>query len=170
MNKKWLIILGLILFMSSLKAQQLSNVYLNQNGRASYRISLNNIYIVISESGKLKEIKTDAQGTIVYSTSKRVEQIGNTRIGFNYQGWVNTIGPVSVQYDYSGRVDRVGNLAIRYNYNGIVQSIGTQNIVYNADNSMDMFDRYKITYNYNKQVQQVDNSNGLILLELNYDK
>jgi hypothetical protein len=170
MNKKWLIICIMLFQSVFVGAQQLSNVYLNQNGKASYRITLGNIYIVISEAGKLKEIKTDAQGTIVYSTTKRVEQIGNTRIGFNYQGWVNTIGSVSVQYDYSGRVDRVGNLVIRYNYNGIVQSIGNQNITYNADNSMDMFDRYKITYNYNKQVQQVDNSNGLILLELNYDK
>lgn len=169
MKKIYLLLLFVSCLVASAYTQQLSNVYLNQNGHASYRISINNIYIVINEAGKLKEIKTDAQGTIVYSTTKRVEQIGNTKIGFNYQGWVNTIGEVSVQYDYSGRVDRIGNLVILYNYNGIVQSIGSQNVVYNGDNSMDRFDRYKIVYNYNKQVQQVDNSNGLILLELNYN-
>lgn len=152
------------------KAQQLTNVFVSQDGKASYRFAINNIYLVITEKGKLLEIKTDANGTIVYSVSKRVEQIGDVRIGFNYQGFVNTIGTASVLYDFSGRVDRIGNIAFRYNYNGLLSDLGGQKVMYNADNRIDQFDQYKITYNYNKLVQRIDDSKGLIVLQLNYDK
>ena len=151
-------------------AQLLSNVYINQKGRASYNISIGNIYVVISEKGKITEIKTDANGTIIYSLNKRVEQIGEVRIGFNYQGLVNMIGNASVVYDYSGRVDRIGNLTFRYNYNELLSAVGNQSVVYNPDNTIDQFDKYRILYNYDKQVQKIDDSKGLIVLQLNYDK
>lgn len=157
-------------FSQTAKSQQLTNVFVNQDGRASYRFAINNIYLEITDKGKLLEIKTDANGTIVYSVSKRVEQIGDVRIGFNYQGLVNTIGTASVLYDFSGRVDRIGNIAFRYNYNGYLSDLGGQKVMYNADNRIDQFDQYKITYNYNKLVQRIDDSKGLIVLQLNYDK
>ncbi len=157
-------------FAQAAYAQQLTNVFVNQDGRASYRFAINNIYLVITEKGKLLEIKTDANGTIVYSVSKRVEQIGDVKIGFNYQGFVNTIGTASVLYDFSGRVDRIGNIAFRYNYNGYLSELGSQKVMYNSINQIDQFDQYKITYNYYKLVQRIDESKGLIVLQLNYDK
>lgn len=164
----WIILLQF--FVNDMQAQQLSNIYLTQKGKAAYRIALNNIYIVLSENGKLTEIKTDAYGTIIYNINKRVDQIGDMKIGFNYQGFVNNIGTTPIIYDYNGRIDRIGNLELKYNYNNLLVSIGGQAIIYNADNTIDRFDRFKIIYNYEKQVQQIDNSNGLIILQLNYDK
>jgi hypothetical protein len=158
------------LFATAAKSQQLTNVFVNQDGRASYRFAINNIYLEITDKGKLLEIKTDANGTIVYSISKRVEQIGDVRIGFNYQGLVKTIGTASVLYDFSGRVDRIGNIAFRYNYNGYLSDLGGQKVMYNSDNRIDQFDQFKITYNYNKLVQRIDDRKGLIVLQLNYDK
>lgn len=151
-------------------AQHLSNIYLSQNGKASYRIVLNNIYIVLSENGKLTEIKTDTYGTIIYNFNKRVDQIGDMKIGFNYRGFVNMIGSTPIMYDYNGRIERIGNLTFKYNYNNLLASIGEQVIIYNTDYSIDRFDKYKITYNYEKQVKQIDNSNGIIILQLNYDQ
>jgi len=158
------------LMVANAYGQQLSNIYLTQKGKAAYRIAINNIYVVLSENGKLTEIKTDAYGTIIYNINKRVDQIGDVKIGFNYQGFVNNIGATPIIYDYNGRIDMIGNLELKYNYNGLLVSIGGQSIIYNLDNTIDRFDRFKINYNYEKQVQQIDNSNGLIILQLNYDK
>ena len=152
------------------QAQQLTNVFISQDGKASYRFAINNIYLVVSEKGKLLEIKTDANGTIIYSVTKRVEQIGDVKIGFNYQGFVNSIGSASILYDFSGRVDRIGNIAIKYNYNGFIAELGNQKIMYSADNRIDQFDQFRIVYNYHKLVQKIDESKGLIVLQLNYDK
>jgi hypothetical protein len=169
--KKMVFILLLTLWgIDSLNAQQLSNVYITQNGKAAYRIGLNNIYVMLTDGGKITDIKTDTYGTILYNTNKRVEQIGDVKIGFSYQGLVNMIGNTSVLYDYTGRVDRIGNLTFRYNYNGIMAAVGNQTINYNPNNTIDQFDKFKITYNYTGQVQKIDDSKGLILLQLNYDK
>jgi hypothetical protein len=172
--KRWIYIFSISMVLQFIhlnaSAQQLVNVYLNQKGKASYRVAIDNIYVVISDSGKLTEIKTDAYGTIVYNSDKRVNQIGNIRIGFNYQGFVNLIGNTQIRYDYNGRTDRLGNLELRYNYNGLLVTIGGQQIVYNTDNSIDQIGLHRITYNYNKQVQKIDDSKGLIVLQLNYDK
>jgi hypothetical protein len=166
----FLLIITTCFIANTSKSQQLSNVFVSQEGKASYRFSINNIYLVVSEKGKLLEIKTDANGTIVYSVSKRVEQIGDVKIGFNYQGFVNSIGSASVLYDFSGRVDRIGNIPLKYNYNGFISELGNQKVMYSADNRIDQFDQFRITYNYNKLVQRIDDSKGLIVLQLNYDK
>jgi PPE-repeat protein len=170
MIRFFFILIAACFFTKSTHAQQLTNVFVSQDGKASYRFAINNIYLVLSEKGKLLEIKTDANGTIVYNVSKRVEQIGDVKIGFNYQGLVNNIGSASVLYDFSGRVDRIGNIAFRYNYNGFISEVGNQKVMYSADNRIDQFDQFRITYNYNKLVQRIDDSKGLIVLQLNYDK
>lgn len=165
------IIIVLVLFFIGIvviNAQQLSNVLLTQTGKAIYKISINNIYIMVSDAGKLTEIKTDNYGTIVYDTDKRVERIGDTKIGFNYKGLVNMIGNTSILYDYSGRVDQVGTLSLKYNYNNLLSFIGNQQIIYNANKIIDQIGTFKIYYNYNAQVQRIDDSKGLIVLQLNY--
>ncbi len=168
--KKTIVFLMLLFLGQITKAQQLQNVFITQEGKAAYRISLNNIYVVLSEKGFLSEVKTSANGTIVYNTGNKVEQIGDVKIGYNYQGFVNLIGTAPVLYDFSGRVDRIGTIGFRYNYNDLIAEIGNQKVQYSADNRIDQFDSFKIYYNYNKMVQRIDESRGLILLQLNYEK
>ena len=168
--KKFVGFLIVLFIMQNAIAQQLSNVFITQEGKTAYRISINNIYVVLSEKGFLSEVKTTANGTIVYNTANKVEQIGEVKIGYNYQGFVNLIGVASVLYDFSGRVDRIGSIGFRYNYNGLIAELGNQKVMYNADNRIDQFDTFKIYYNYNKMVQRIDDSKGLILLQLNYAK
>ncbi len=153
-----------------LKAQQLTNVFIHQNGKAAYRFAMNGVYILVNDMGKITEIKTDAFGNIIYDTNKRVEQIGDVKIGFNYQNQVNTIGSISLQYDHAGRVDFIGSVFFKYNYTGTLVSIGNYQIRYNPNGSVDQFGDYKIYYNYNAQVQRIDESKGLLLLQLNYAK
>ena len=162
--------LVLLFFVQAVKAQQLQNVFITQEGKAAYRISLNTIYVVLTEKGLLSEIKTSTNGTIIYNTVNKVEQIGDVKIGYNYKGFVNLIGTASILYDFSDRVDRIGTIGFRYNYNGLIAEIGNQKVQYNADNRIDQFDSYKIYYSYNKMVQRIDESRGLILLQLNYEK
>ncbi|MFY9465519.1 MAG: hypothetical protein WAP48_10530 [Sediminibacterium sp.] len=169
--KKWMALAGWMLLMSSHShAQQLSNIYLTEKGKASYLISVNTLAVVISDSGKLSEIRTAASGTIIYNTTLQVEQIGDVKIGVNYQGQINRIGNTPILYDFGGRVDRIGNLGFRYNYNNLLVSVGDQGIRYNPDHTIDQFDQYRIVYNYNKQVQKIDDSKGLIILQLNFHK
>ncbi len=168
---KRIIVFSMLLFLiQNLMAQQLSNVFITQEGKAEYRISINNIYVVLSEKGFLSEVKTSANGTIVYSANNKVEQIGDVKIGYNYQGFVNLIGTAPILYDFSGRVDRIGTIGFRYNYKDLIAEIGNQKVQYSADNRIDQFDSFKIYYNYNKMVQRIDDSRGLILLQLNYEK
>jgi|GEM_PF-1795963 len=169
-KKRIIVFLMLLFLVQTTIAQQLQNVFISQDGKAAYRISLNTIYVVLTEKGIISEVKTSANGTIVYNTANKVEQIGEVRIGYNYQGFVNLIGDASVLYDYTGRVDRIGTIGFRYNYNGLIAEIGNQKIQYNSDNRIDQFDSYKIYYSYNKMVQRIDESMGLILLQLNYEK
>ena len=168
--KIFFVFLILLFLVHTTMAQQLSNVFITQDGKAAYRISLNSIYVVLSEKGFLSEVKTSANGTIVYNIANKVEQIGDVKIGYNYQGFVNLIGTAPILYDFSGRVDRIGTVGVRYNYNGLIAEIGNQKVLYSADNRIDQFDSFKIYYNYNKMVQRIDESRGLILLQLNYEK
>lgn len=171
MNHKILILFfGFSFTAVVLNAQQLTNVFINQNGKAAYRFAMNGVYLLLNDMGKITEIKTDAFGTIVYDTNKRVEQIGDMKIGFNYQNQVNSIGNYSLQYDHAGRVDQVGNIVFKYNYNGMLVNISNYLIMYNPNGSVDKFGDYKIYYNYNAQVQRIDDSKGLLLLQLNYTK
>lgn len=166
-----MVLAGWMLLMSfHSHAQQLSNVYLTEKGKATYLIAVNPLLVLISDSGKLSEIKTAAYGTIVYNAAQQIEQIGEVKIGFNYQGQINRIGNTSILYDFSGRVDRIGDLGFRYNYNNLLVSVGNQGIRYNPDHTIDQFDQYRIVYNYNKQVQKIDDSKGLIILQLNFHK
>lgn len=162
--------LVVLLIDQHLMAQQLSNVFLTQEGKAEYRISLNNIFVVLSEKGFLSEVKTSANGTIVYNVNNRVDQIGDVKIGYNYKGFVNQIGTAPILYDFSGRVDRIGTIGFRYNYKNLIAEIGNQKVQYSADNRIDQFDSFKIYYNYNKMVQRIDDSRGLILVQLNLEK
>jgi len=168
--KRIIFLLMLIFLVQNAMAQQLQNIFITQEGKAAYRISLNTIYVVLSEKGFLTEVKTTANGTIIYNTANKVEQIGDVKIGYNYQGFVNLIGTAPIMYDFSGRVDRIGTIGFRYNYNDLIAEIGNQKVQYNADGRIDQFDTFKIYYNYNKMVQRIDESRGLILLQLNYEK
>ncbi len=168
--KMSLAFLIILLVMQDVVAQQLSNVLITQEGKAAYQISVNNIYVVLTEKGFLSDIKTSANGTIVYNANNKVDQIGDVKIGYNYQGFVNLIGAASILYDFSGRVDRIGGIGFRYNYNGLIAELGNQKILYNFDNRIDQFDSFRIYYNYNKLVQKIDESKGLILIQLNHEK
>lgn len=164
------LLLAFLVIAGVLNAQQLTNVFINQNGKSAYRFAMNGVYLILNDIGKLTEIKTDAFGAIIYDNNKRVEQIGDMKIGFNYQNQVNNIGNYAILYDYSGRVDRIGNIIFKYNYKGMLVSVADNAILYNPNGSVDQFGDYKIHYNYNAQVQRIDESKGLILLQLNYFK
>lgn len=168
--KKILILLLGMGFAAGLSAQELANVFLTQTGKPSFRINVEGISVFLSEKGKIVEIRTDSYGTVVYNTDKRVEQVGSVKIQFNYKNWVSQIGQSSVLYDYEGRVDRIGNLSIGYHHNGMVGKFGNQALQYNANKSLDRFDAFQVVYNYQGQVQKIDASNGLIVLQLNYQQ
>ncbi|MDD2793912.1 MAG: hypothetical protein PHD73_12085 [Sediminibacterium sp.] len=171
LQMKWIVLAGWMLLMGlQTNAQQLSGVYLTENGKASYQITVERLLVVLTDSGKLSEIRTTASGTLVYNVSRQIEQIGDVKIGLNYQGKVNRIGNTAILYDFNGRVDRIGELNFRYNYNNMLASVGNQAIRYNPDQTIDQFDRYRIIYNYNKQVQKIDDSGGLIILQYIYNK
>lgn len=157
-------------FSLALPAQELGNIYLTQVGKPSFRINVEGISVVLTEKGKIAEIRTDSYGSVLYNTDKRVEQIGSVKIQFNYKNWVSQIGQSSVLYDYEGRVDRIGNLSITYHYNGMVGKMGDRDLQYNANKTLDRFGAYAIVYNYQGQVQRIDESGGLIILQINYQQ
>lgn len=168
---KWFVLAGWMLLMGLQgKAQQLSGVYLTENGRASYLISVDQVQLLLNDSGKLAEIRTAASGNIVYNVARQIEQVGNVKIGLNYQGKINRVGSAAIVYDFNGRIDRIGELSFRYNYNNLLAAVGNQSIRYNPDQTVDQFDRYRIVYNYNKQVQKIDDSGGLIILQYIFNK
>lgn len=168
---KWVVLAGWMLLMGlQTKAQQLSGVNLTENGRASYLITVEQVQLLLSDSGKLAEIRTASSGNVVYNIARQIEQIGDVKIGLNYQGKINRIGSTAILYDFNGRIDRIGELSFRYNYNNMVAAVGNQAIRYNPDQTIDQFDRYRIVYNYNKQVQKIDDSGGLITLQYIFNK
>lgn len=168
---KWIVMAGWMLLMGlQTNAQQLTGVYVTENGRASYLITVEQVQLLLSDAGKLAEIRTAASGNIVYNIARQIEQIGSVRIGMNYQGKINRIGSAAIMYDFNGRIDRIGELSFRYNFNNMLAAVGNQSIRYNLDLTIDQFDRYRIVYNYNKQVQKIDDSGGLITLQYIFNK
>lgn len=151
-------------------SQQLVNVLLTTNGKATYRIVAGKSTILLTEQGKIQTIDVDAAGEIAYNKNLQPQQVGDLGIVFNYEGWLSQIGNTYLMYDYTGRVDRVGDLVLRYNYNQQISTIGGYTIAYNSNKTIDQIGQYKIYYNYSGNVFRVDQSKGLILLQLNLSK
>src|SRR6476661_6207268 len=65
----------------------------SQDGYLSFRITLSDFYVHISQSGKITEFGALASGNISYDVNGRVDRIGST----------------NVSYDVYDRVDRIGS-------------------------------------------------------------
>ncbi|OYZ02962.1 MAG: hypothetical protein B7Y37_00520 [Sphingobacteriia bacterium 28-36-52] len=170
MKKQYFLLCFLICATINAHSQQLVNVLLTTNGKATYKIAAGKSVILLSDQGKIQTIDADASGEIVFNKNLFPQQIGELGLGFNYEGWLSKIGDVTIMYDYTGRVDRVGNLVFRYNYNQQIGSIGGYTITYNSNKTIDQIGQYKIYYNYSGNVFRIDQSKGLILLQLNFSK
>ncbi len=152
------------------QSQQLMNVLLTTDGKATYKIAAGKSVILLNDLGKIQTIDADAAGEIVFNKNLLPQQVGEMGINFNYEGWLSKIGDVSIMYDYTGRIDRVGDLVFRYNYNQQIASIGGYTINYNSNKTIDQIGQYKIYYNYSGKVFRIDQSKGLILLQINFSK
>ncbi|MFN3301016.1 MAG: hypothetical protein ACK41Z_12570 [Sediminibacterium sp.] len=170
MKKRYFLFCLLISVSMNMYSQQLINVLLSTNGKATYKIGAGKSTILINDQGKIQTIDADASGEIVFSKNLQPQQIGEMGLAFNYEGWLSKIGDVTLMYDYTGRIDRVGNLVFRYNYNQQIASIGGYTITYNSNKTIDQIGQYKIYYNYSGYVFRLDQSKGLILLQLNFSK
>lgn len=152
------------------RAQQLVNVLLTTNGKATYKIGVGKSIIFINDQGKIQTIDVDAAGEIGYNKNLQPQQVGDMGFVFNYEGWLSQIGNTFIMYDYTGRVDRVGDLVLRYNYNQQLSTIGSYTVAYNSNKTIDQVGQYKVYYNYSGNVFRIDQSKGLILLQLNLSK
>lgn len=170
MKKQYLLFCLLIGASINVRSQQLMNVLLATNGKATYKVAAGKSVIELNDQGKIQTIDVDASGEIIFNKNILPQQIGEMGLGFNYEGWLNKIGDVLIMYDYTGRIDRVGNLVFRYNYNQQIASIGSYTINYNSNKTIDQIGQYKIYYNYSGNVFRIDQSKGLILLQLNFSK
>lgn len=162
-------LLGLLLS-ASLSAQQLSNILMNVNGKAQYKVSAANTLIYLDDQGKILSVETDASGEVIYNKNFQPQQVGNLGIQFNYEGWLSQVGNLVIQYDHTGRIDKIGELVFRYNYQNLISSVGNISINYNANKTIDQIGVYKIYYNYSGKISRMDSSKGLIALQLNFSK
>lgn len=170
MKKQYLLFCLFIVVTMNAYSQQLMNMLLSTNGKATYKIVAGKSVILLNDQGKIQTIDADASGEMVFNKNLLPQQIGEMGLAFNYEGWLSKIGDVTIMYDYTGRIDRVGNLVFRYNYNQQIASIGSYTITYNSNKTIDQIGQYKIYYNYSGNVFRIDQSKGLILLQLNFTK
>jgi len=162
-------LLGLLLS-AGLSAQQLSNILMNVNGKAQYKVSAGKTLIYLDDQGKILSVETDASGEVIYNKNFQPQQVGNLGIQFNYEGWLSQVGNLDIQYDHTGRIDKIGELVFRYNYQNLISSVGNISINYNANKTIDQIGVYKIYYNYSGKISRMDSSKGLIALQLNFSK
>ncbi|MEO0065639.1 MAG: hypothetical protein RI983_965 [Bacteroidota bacterium] len=150
------ILIGLLglLVSAGLSAQQLSNILMNVNGKAQYKVSAGNTLIYLDDQGKILSVETDASGEVIYNKNFQPQQVGN----------------LIIQYDHTGRIDKIGELVFRYNYQNQISSVGNISINYNANKTIDQIGVYKIYYNYSGKISRMDSSKGLIALQLNFSK
>jgi len=170
MKKQYFLLCLLLGVMTNVQSQQLINVLLSTDGKATYKVAAGKSVIILNDQGKIQTIDADASGEISFNKDLLPQQIGEMGISFNYEGWLSKIGDVTIMYDYTGRIDRIGNLVFRYNYNQQIASIGSYTITYNSNKTIDQIGQYKIYYNYSGKVFRIDQSKGLILLQLNFSK
>lgn len=170
MKKQYFLLCLLIGATFNAQSQQLMNVLLSTDGKATYKITAGKSVILLNDQGKIQTIDADASGEIIFNKNLYPQQIGEMGINFNYEGWLSKIGDVNIMYDYTGRIDRVGNLVFRYNYNQQIASIGSYTITYNSNKTIDQIGQFKIYYNYSGNVFRIDQSKGLILLQLKFSK
>lgn len=150
------ILIGLLglLVSAGLSAQQLSNILMNVNGKAQYKVSAGNTLIYLDDQGKILSVETDASGEVIYNKNFQPQQVGN----------------LIIQYDHTDRIDKIGELVFRYNYQNQISSVGNISINYNPNKTIDQIGVYKIYYNYSGKISRMDSSKGLIALQLNFSK
>jgi len=144
-------------------AQDRLLAFLSQDGNLTFRITLEDFYFQISQSGKITEFGTLTSGNISYNVSGRVDRIGTTNISYNVSDKVDRVGTTNISYNVSGAVDRIGTTNISYNVSDKIDRIGTTNISYNVYNKVDRIGTSNISYNVYSKVDRISDSDGLIV-------
>lgn len=99
-------------------------IFIKQDGDFAIRITLENVYFHISQSGEIEEFGSLTSGKISYNLKGQVDRIGSTVISYNIYDKVSRVGETSISYNINDAVNRIDTINISYNINGNIEKIG----------------------------------------------
>lgn len=144
-------------------AQDRLTAMVSQDGYLSFRMTLSEFYVHISQSGKITEFGALASGNISYDVNGRVDRIGTTNVSYDVYDRVDRIGSTNISYNVSGRVDRIGSTNISYSVRDKIDRIGSKNVSYNVYDKVDRIGSSNISYNVYGKVDRISDSEGFII-------
>lgn len=154
----------LFIFLSYVStAQEKFLAYLSQDGSLTYRITANDFYFQISQSGNITEFGTLTSGSISYNVNGRVDKIGTTSISYNVYNKVDKIGSTNISYNVTGGVARIGSTNISYNVTDRINRFGGVNISFNVYDKVERIGASTISYNVYSKVERINDSEGIII-------
>lgn len=155
--------LVLFVFTTICYAQEQIAAIVTQDGKLSFRVTESNVYVEISQSGKLIQFGTLAKGNVSYNAQDRINQIGTSTIVYDIHNRVERIGIITISYNLQEQVSKVGTTSISYLWDKI-NKIGNKSVSYNIDNKVDRIGTSTIYYNFSGKIDRITNSENIILI------
>jgi len=138
-------------------------IFVTQDGDVAIRITLENAYFHISQSGEVEEFGSLTSGKISYNLNGQVDRIGSAKISYNIYDKVSRVGETSISYNINHAVDRIDTLNISYNINGNIEKVGCINFSYNIHNKVNRIGSSDISYDVFNKVNMISDRDGLIM-------
>jgi hypothetical protein len=135
----------------------------SQDGNLSFRVTVSEFYVQISQSGKITEYGALATGNISYDVNGRVDKIGSTNVSYDVYDRMEKIGSTNISYNVYGRVDQIGSTNISYSVNDKIDRIGSKNVSYSVYDKVDRIGFSNISYNVYGKVERISDSEGFII-------
>jgi hypothetical protein len=127
--------------------------YLNKRGKYSVGVYNNACSIILSQDGKIKEYKINADSRIDPKYYKPK---------LNFFGSPENVAGIPIEYNYNRTVHKIGDVVFDYDFEGFFEKVGSSAVNYNSRSSMAQVDGINVHYDPNNDVVSVDPNNGLI--------
>jgi hypothetical protein len=160
---KILLAVALIAMTTVASAQDRLVAMLSQDGNLSFRLTLSDFYIHVSQTGKITEFGALASGSISYDVNGRIDKIGSTNISYDVYDRIDRIGSTNISYNVYERVDRIGSTNISYSVKDKIDRIGSKSVSYNVYDKVDRIGSSSISYNVYNKVDRINDSEGFII-------
>lgn len=154
------------LFIASINTTNAQDKYMaivSQPGTLSFRITISDFYLYVSQSGKITGYGSFVNGNISYNVYGKVSQIGSTSISYDVYGRINRIGSSNISYDVYERVNNIGSISISYNVYEKISVFSNDNVSYNVYDKVDRIGSASISYDGSGNVNRITDNEGFII-------
>jgi hypothetical protein len=127
--------------------------YLNKRGKYSVGVYNYACSITLSQDGKIKEYKINADPKVDPKYYKPK---------LNFFGSPENVAGIPIEYNYNRTVHKIGDVVFEYDFEGFFEKVGTSTVYYTSRSSISQVDGINVHYDPNNDVASVDPNNGLI--------